>query len=197
MFAGFSFSDRLHGQPTVEYPASPPPALLLVAEGLRLSLLRKAEPQDLEGCPSPQPPPWSRRGQPCPSPGCGGRTTGLDHPQMNRLCHLLEAWPSLLPLHGRQLPAGGPRRNTANRSPSRRKSQNRKVRHLPHRIGHRSVPGRTRRNFYLRIRVRRRHARRKIQVPSSVYNSSRRITGAKSKGAKLSPCGADSSDSRS
>ena len=46
------------------------------------------------------------------------------------------------------------------------------MRHQRHRIGHRSVPGRTYEVFYLRIEFAD-GMRRKIQVPSSVYNSCR------------------------
>ena len=99
------------------------------------------------------------------------RLTGLDDPGMNRLCHLLGIGAVLYFLFmGGNCLLADPTSEYGEQITVTEKI--RKVRHQRHRIGHRSVPGRTYEVFYLRIEFAD-GMRRKIQVPSSVYNSCR------------------------
>ena len=106
MFAGFSFSDRLHGQPTVEYPASLRNGAPAGGRSLRLYLLRK-NPDRLVAARR-----RSRRRSrghdaaplPAVEPADGPRRPG-DEPAVPPARNRSRP---LFPLHGRQLPAGGP-----------------------------------------------------------------------------------------
>ena len=99
------------------------------------------------------------------------RLTGLDDPGMNRLCHLLGIGAVLYFLFmGGNCLLADPASEYGEQITVTEKI--RKVRHQRHRIGHHSVPGRTYEVFYLRIEFAD-GMRRKIQVPSSVYNSCR------------------------
>ena len=99
------------------------------------------------------------------------RLTGSDDADINRLCHLLGIGTALYFLFmGGNCLLADPASEYGEQISVTEKIH--KVRRQRHRIGHRSVPGRTYEVFYLRIEFAD-GMRRKIQVSSSVYNSCR------------------------